>query len=312
MPDLSTETLTRALGSIVADFRREIARDLDAASRQMQGMIAEAKASVAEAEARRDAILYEIRRAVDERMAQVRDGIDGKDGRDGIDGKDGADGKDGERGPQGEPGPPGRDGIDGRDGADGRDGIDGEQGPAGASGRDGADGRDGEAGRDGADGANGKDGASVMLDDVLPTLQKQVADYLATIPKPQDGKDGADGKDGEPGPEGRSVNPRGTFSPDEEYARLDLVVLNGSGFIAIKDDPGPCPGAGWQLHASRGSRGERGERGLPGRDGLPGKDGAPGPRGAPGASVAAYYEDGDDQVITLDDGQEHRLKRVKK
>ena len=50
---------------------------------------------------------------------------------------------------------------------------------------------------------------------------------------------------------------------------LDIVALNGGSFIAKKDNPGPCPGAGWQLIASQGKRGDKGERGLQGIPGVP-------------------------------------------
>jgi hypothetical protein len=75
---------------------------------------------------------------------------------------------------------------------------------------------------------------------------------------------------------GRSaVSPivRGTFDLAQHYDALHIVALNGSSFIARRDDPGECPGDGWQLIAScgragkpgpKGDRGERGERGLPG------------------------------------------------
>jgi hypothetical protein len=72
---------------------------------------------------------------------------------------------------------------------------------------------------------------------------------------------GRDGKD--------AVNFRieGTYDPAAKYRRLSIVTLNGSSFAACHDDPGPCPGDGWQLIASagrRGQQGERGERGLMG------------------------------------------------
>jgi hypothetical protein len=51
---------------------------------------------------------------------------------------------------------------------------------------------------------------------------------------------------------------RGTFDPAQSYAALSIVALNGSAFISRCDDPGECPGDGWQLR-------ERGERGLPGQ-----------------------------------------------
>jgi hypothetical protein len=69
----------------------------------------------------------------------------------------------------------------------------------------------------------------------------------------------------------------GTHREGETYKCLDIVALNGGSFIARADDPGPCPGDGWQLIASagragkpgaNGERGEKGERGLPGQAGL--------------------------------------------
>jgi len=70
---------------------------------------------------------------------------------------------------------------------------------------------------------------------------------------------------------------RGTYRDGEAYRQLDIVALNGSSFIARHDDPGPCPGDGWQLIASAGRagkpgiRGERGEPGPRGERGLPGQ-----------------------------------------
>jgi hypothetical protein len=78
------------------------------------------------------------------------------------------------------------------------------------------------------------------------------------------------------GRDGNSVMVRGTFDETAEYRRLEVVALNGGSFIALKDAPGPCPGPGWQLLASRGKRGvagekgERGERGPLGNPGLKG------------------------------------------
>jgi hypothetical protein len=76
---------------------------------------------------------------------------------------------------------------------------------------------------------------------------------------------GVDGKDGR---DGRSLNVCGTFKAGESYRALDIVALNGGSFIAKKDNPGPCPGAGWQLIASQGKRGDKGERGLQGVSGV--------------------------------------------
>ncbi|WP_210526373.1 hypothetical protein [Rubellimicrobium arenae] len=81
---------------------------------------------------------------------------------------------------------------------------------------------------------------------------------------------------GAPGERGASFTVRGTYDPGTTYAALDVVALDGSSFVARKDEPGPCPGAGWQLLASRGSKGRA-------ADGLKGDPGA----GVVGVSVSA-------------------------
>src|SRR5215467_3555123 len=64
---------------------------------------------------------------------------------------------------------------------------------------------------------------------------------------------------------GSSFNIRGTYTRDEEYKYLDIVIINGSSFVALKDNPGVCPDSGnWHLLASRGSRGQRGPQGAHG------------------------------------------------
>jgi len=76
---------------------------------------------------------------------------------------------------------------------------------------------------------------------------------------------------------GNSLSPRGAYDYHADYRCLDVIMVDGSSFVALKDHPGPCPGADWQLLASRGSRGDRGlkgERGLPGPKGDAGSSGA--------------------------------------
>jgi hypothetical protein len=68
---------------------------------------------------------------------------------------------------------------------------------------------------------------------------------------------------------------RGTYDATACYKKFDICALNGSSFVARKDDPGECPGAGWQLHASAGRTGGRGERGEQGPRGLQGPKGDP-------------------------------------
>ena len=72
---------------------------------------------------------------------------------------------------------------------------------------------------------------------------------------------GRDGKDA------LNFRVEGTYNPDAKYRRLSIVMLNGSSFVARHDDPGSCPGDGWQLFTSvgkRGQQGPKGERGLAG------------------------------------------------
>jgi len=83
---------------------------------------------------------------------------------------------------------------------------------------------------------------------------------------------------GRDGRDGASLNPRATWSPNETYARLDVVALEGGAFVARRDDPGPCPGEGWQLITSRGKPGRPGDRGPAGERGA---------RGEPGPAVTA-------------------------
>lgn len=89
----------------------------------------------------------------------------------------------------------------------------------------------------------------------------------------------------------------GTYDPEAEYAEKDVVMTGGSSFVALRDAPGPCPGDGWQLWASKGSRGAQGERGQKGDMGSPGRD---------AVEVVSLYRDGDEIVLTTAEGREMR------
>jgi hypothetical protein len=69
---------------------------------------------------------------------------------------------------------------------------------------------------------------------------------------------------------------RGTFDLAQRYEALNIVALNGSAFIARRNDPGDCPGDGWQLIASAGRTGKPGPKGERGEPGLRGERGPPG------------------------------------
>ena len=59
---------------------------------------------------------------------------------------------------------------------------------------------------------------------------------------------------------------RGTHDSKAEYFANDMVAKDGGTFVARRNNPGSCPGDGWQLMARQGARGIAGERGAPGRD----------------------------------------------
>jgi hypothetical protein len=65
----------------------------------------------------------------------------------------------------------------------------------------------------------------------------------------------------------RSLEVAGTYDPTVKYRALDVVATGGASFCARTDDPGVCPGPGWQLVAAQG------KKGAPGRDGVDGKNG---------------------------------------
>ena len=179
-----------------------------------------------------------------------KDGVNGKDGRDGIDGKDGAEGA------------PGKDGADGLNGKDGVDGLNGKDG------RDGIDGRDGSLPmiRAWSDGVHYA-GDCVTRDGATWQAQRDTGrppphdDWLCIAAA---------------GAAGRSMNICGTYDPDATYEAFDVVALNGGSFISLRDDPGQCPGDGWQLLVTRGKPGPKGDDGQRGPAGPPGRDGAPG------------------------------------
>lgn len=322
MSNTPLDMLAAELGAISGRIERETRLRIDA-------WIADVRAAEAERELRferweRDAEtrLAAVEKRFGDRLAELKDGIDGKDG---ADGKDGIDGKDG------------RDGIDGKDGADGRDGADGKDGrdgldvsditltqdgdivemsfqvgevrsvfefsvPAGPAGEDGKDGEKGERGDPGADGkltAVKKWMPGVHYDGDICAHDGATWQALKDTAEEPGGEDwiclagrGADGKDG------ASFNPRRLWNAEENYSRLDVVALNGGSFVALKDDPGPCPGEGWMLIAQPGKRGEKGDRG---------EKGEKGDRGLAGAPVTGLTND-KEGVLTLTNGDGSKVQ----
>jgi hypothetical protein len=118
------------------------------------------------------------------------------------------------------------------------------------------------------------------------------ADFLCLARAGQDGQDG------------RTPQVRGLWRADGEYRALDLVALNGSSFIARCDNPGACPGDGWQLIVSAGKQGKPGEQGPQGLQGEKGARGDAGPAGR-NLELTSWHIDKDNYVITplLSDGK---------
>jgi hypothetical protein len=92
----------------------------------------------------------------------------------------------------------------------------------------------------------------------------------------------------------------GTYREGETYEYLDIVALGGSSFVARADDPGLCPGDGWQLIASAGRAGK------PGPKGESGEPGPPGERGLPGQTILSWRIDPERYRATplMSDGRE--------
>lgn len=212
--------------------------------------------------------------AVSEAVAALPPAKDGRDGLDGKDGRDGEPGAPGEKGDQGERGEAGHVGENGRDGIDGRDGERGLEGPAGKL----------PIVSEWAD--------RVYYEGEVVTRNGSVFQAARDTGKEPGHEDwtciverGRDGLDG------RSFNVRGTYDVGDRYGMLDVVVLNGGSFAARTDDPGSCPGAGWQLIASQGKQGKPGERGATGV----------GLRGVPGSPVTSMSID-DQGILSLQNG----------
>jgi Collagen triple helix repeat (20 copies) len=206
-------------------------------------------------------------------------GKPGERGEKGLSGERGDRGERGERGEKGDPGIPGI-GLKGERGERGERGLPGEVGKIGLRGEPGLPGARGEPGQPGERGERGPVGVLPVVKVWVPgvhyagnVVTAGGATYQAlldTADAPGQSKDWA--CLARAGADGRAVEVRGLFDASATYGHLDIVALNGGSFIAKKDDPGPCPGAGWQLISSQGKsgqRGERGERGLQGLSGVP-------------------------------------------
>jgi hypothetical protein len=99
---------------------------------------------------------------------------------------------------------------------------------------------------------------------------------------------------------------KGTYDVGGIYSQLDIVACGGAAFIAKYDNPGICPGDGWQLMS------QQGRRGKPGKDGERGVRGEKGEKGDPGVvpkligsrinenyELALVYSDNSKEIVPL-------------
>lgn len=293
------EALREALGQVIADLRREWRRELELIEAQGRQTIAELRAQIVELQS-------ELRAKVDARLAELKDGAPGAPGERGDVGPQGEPGDKGDRGdagPQGEPGEPGAKGEPGANGVRGEKGEPGEAGPQGDRGEPGEKGDRGDAGPQGDRGADGAPGKLPAVGDWEDRVYRdsEVVTFNGAVYQAQRDTGKAPPHDdwrcivlaGRDGADGRSLNPRSTWSATEAYAYLDVVALDGGAFLARRDNPGPCPGEGWQLIAMRGKAGRPGDKGEAGK----GSKGDPGP-----AVVAIDIDDRGLVTITNADG----------
>lgn len=266
MPQAFTDAVADAVARTLAGVQREAARERELQAAEHRAAMAEFREMAAQ-----------MQRQLAEAIANVRDGAPGERG------ERGERGEPGERGLPGERGEPGPAGADGERGAPGERGERGEQGERGIPGPEGPQGPQGERGEPGQPGERGPEGRLpivrawadgvyyagdvVTFDGSLYQAARDTGkqpgheDWTMIVSAGRDGRDGADG---------RSFRVRGTWAEGQSYEALDVVAVNGASFAARRDDPGPCPGDGWQLIASRG------------KTGAPGQNGAAGPRGERG------------------------------
>jgi hypothetical protein len=214
-------------------------------------------------------------------------GESGVAGRDGVAGERGERGERGEPGPIGEPGPVGPAGRDGTPGADGPAGAIGPRGEQGPIGERGEIGPDGPVGSEGPRGERGEQGPIGKLP-IAKAYEAGKVHYLGDVvvhhgstwqairdtgsAPPHDDWIGLCSR----GSDGAGPTIRGTYNTEAKYQQFDIVALNGGSFIAKSDQPGACPGPGWQLIASQGK---------PGIKGTPGDKGERGPQGARGEAA---------------------------
>lgn len=267
---MNAQSSIQAFTDAAADaVGREIARLRLEARREEEIRQAEYRARCAELDSRILAVAS-LEKEVRDRLATLKDGEPGRPGKDADPVKDG------------EPGQPGKDGLSVEDIAvtqtddivtfgftvgDVRDEFDVKlpEGPPGDPGEPGKEGPPGKlsAVQPWADEVHYEGAIRTHLGATWQALKD-----TAKEPPSEDWACIAErGKDGD---DGQGFSLRGTWSADEEYKPLDVVMCNGASFAARIDNPGECPGPNWKLFAGRGKSGKPGDTGKRGEQGPPG------------------------------------------
>lgn len=326
--DILLDAWREALGEVLDTERRQWARQRELIEAQSAAIIARLEAKVMELERHADEQINQRLAAVTsgadgrdgdpgpagERGERGEPGLagaagdpgergergeQGQQGAPGLQGERGDEGMQGERGETGERGDHGEKGEKGEAGEKGDPGPQGEQGLQGARGDQGLPGEKGERGLPGSEGAAGKDGAPGQLSAAQAFVDGAVH-YEGTLVTHQGGTYQArcDTAKAPPNEDWvciaacgqNAVMPKiiGTYCEGEPYGFMNIVALNGSSFVARVDDPGPCPGEGWQLIASAG---KQGKAGAPGERGEAGLRGERGPAGEKAAAIVGWKID---------------------
>ena len=197
-------------------------------------------------------------------------GPKGPQGAPGAQGPQGIPGSQGPIGPTGQTGAVGPQGPKGDPGAQGQQGAAGAQGPKGDVGAQGLQGLQGLAGQQGPGGPQGAQGAQGPIGP-----QGATGDTGAT---------GAQGLAGLTGPQGDGFAYRGAYDANQTYAPRDVVVYEGSAYVATAPTVGaPGTDPSWSLLVARGDAGPTGATGPTGPTGPSGPQGVKGDTGATGA-----------------------------
>lgn len=302
------ERLVYSLGQRFAEERDRLRENFAAAAADVSAKVSAALLSLERAQA---AIRNGDPGAKGDPGDQGLRGDKGEPGDRGEPGERGDPGLPGDRGEKGDRGDPGPKGDQGERGEKGDQGEKGEQGVSGERGEPGKGekGETGERGEKGERGERGDRGSPGTF--TAPTAWSAGVHYAgeltfhggSTFSALVDTAAEPPHADWQPvalrGMDGRTGQARGLFDSGVAYCELDRVSLDGSEWIARKDNPGALPGEGWMLAARAGGKGRPGERGQPGEKGERGDPGI-GVREVRSVGYAIVLDLTDDNTLAVD------------